>query len=103
MLTRVIRNFLKSRFGGGTIGHSDGIQAGATANRVAVEWMLMERNHNYTVPRYIEENGPEILQDAVVSEGLTLFLQILLDVFCDRFGLVVSRVRRLILEFNSFP
>ena len=24
----------------------------------------LERNHNYTVPRYIEENGLEILQDA---------------------------------------
>jgi ribulose-bisphosphate carboxylase large chain len=52
------------QFGGGTIGHPDGIQAGATANRVAAEWMLMERNHNHTIPRYIEENGPEILRNA---------------------------------------
>merc|ERR1712142_631554 len=32
------------QFGGGTIGHPDGIQAGATANRVALEAMLMARN-----------------------------------------------------------
>ena len=28
------------QFGGGTIGHPDGIQAGATANRVALEAMV---------------------------------------------------------------
>jgi ribulose-bisphosphate carboxylase large chain len=32
------------QFGGGTIGHSDGIQAGATANRVALESILMARS-----------------------------------------------------------
>ncbi|KAF1856398.1 hypothetical protein Lal_00048594 [Lupinus albus] len=48
------------QFGGGTIGHPDGIQAGATANRVALEAMLLARNegHNYL------ENGPEILKEA---------------------------------------
>merc|ERR1719401_707893 len=32
------------QFGGGTIGHPDGIQAGATANRVALEGFLQARN-----------------------------------------------------------
>ena len=32
------------QFGGGTIGHPDGIQAGATANRVALEAMVVARN-----------------------------------------------------------
>ena len=32
------------QFGGGTIGHPMGIQAGATANRVALEAMIMARN-----------------------------------------------------------
>jgi ribulose-bisphosphate carboxylase large chain len=32
------------QFGGGTIGHPDGIAAGATANRVALETMLLARN-----------------------------------------------------------
>merc|ERR1711972_1026512 len=32
------------QFGGGTIGHPDGIQAGATANRVALEGFLEARN-----------------------------------------------------------
>jgi ribulose-bisphosphate carboxylase large chain len=32
------------QFGGGTIGHPDGIQAGASANRVALEAMLKAKN-----------------------------------------------------------
>jgi ribulose-bisphosphate carboxylase large chain len=48
------------QFGGGTIGHPDGIQAGATANRVAVEAMIQARNEGRD---YLNE-GPEILQDA---------------------------------------
>jgi ribulose-bisphosphate carboxylase large chain len=32
------------QFGGGTIGHPDGIQAGATANRVALEAIVIARN-----------------------------------------------------------
>ena len=32
------------QFGGGTIGHPQGIAAGATANRVAVEAMIQARN-----------------------------------------------------------
>jgi ribulose-bisphosphate carboxylase large chain len=35
---------LVMQFGGGTIGHPDGIEAGATANRVAMESIIMARN-----------------------------------------------------------
>ncbi len=48
------------QFGGGTIGHPDGIAAGATANRVAVEAMIQARNEGRN---YVHE-GPEILEDA---------------------------------------
>jgi len=48
------------QFGGGTIGHPMGIQAGATANRVALETMIMARNEGRD---YLAE-GPEILQKA---------------------------------------
>jgi ribulose-bisphosphate carboxylase large chain len=48
------------QFGGGTIGHPDGIDAGATANRVALEAMIQARNAG----RDIVNEGPEILQKA---------------------------------------
>jgi ribulose-bisphosphate carboxylase large chain len=48
------------QFGGGTIGHPDGIQAGATANRVALEAMIMARNEGRD---YLRE-GEQILNDA---------------------------------------
>ncbi len=48
------------QFGGGTIGHPDGIQAGATANRVALEAMILARNEG----RDIWNEGPQILEDA---------------------------------------
>jgi ribulose-bisphosphate carboxylase large chain len=48
------------QFGGGTIGHPDGIQAVATANRVALESMVLARNEGRD---YLTE-GPEILQNA---------------------------------------
>jgi ribulose-bisphosphate carboxylase large chain len=48
------------QFGGGTIGHPEGIQAGATANRVALEAMILARNEGRN---YIEE-GPQILREA---------------------------------------
>lgn len=48
------------QFGGGTIGHPDGIQAGAVANRVALETMVMARNEGRD---YLKE-GPQILQEA---------------------------------------
>jgi len=48
------------QFGGGTIGHPGGIQAGATANRVALEAMILARNEGRD---YVHE-GPEILAKA---------------------------------------
>ena len=53
------------QFGGGTIGHPDGIQAGATANRVALEAMVIARNEG----RDYVAQGPEILQDAAKMCG----------------------------------
>ena len=53
------------QFGGGTIGHPDGIQAGATANRVALEAMVIARNEGRD---YVNE-GPEILQEAAKMCG----------------------------------
>jgi ribulose-bisphosphate carboxylase large chain len=51
------------QFGGGTIGHPMGIQAGATANRVALEAMIFARNEGRD---YMAE-GPQILQEAAKS------------------------------------
>jgi ribulose-bisphosphate carboxylase large chain len=48
------------QFGGGTIGHPMGIAAGATANRVALEAMVLGRNEG----RDIWNEGPQILADA---------------------------------------
>jgi ribulose-bisphosphate carboxylase large chain len=48
------------QFGGGTIGHPAGIQAGATANRVALEAMVKARNEG----RDIVHEGPAILKAA---------------------------------------
>ncbi|HUP90349.1 MAG TPA: RuBisCO large subunit C-terminal-like domain-containing protein, partial [Longimicrobiales bacterium] len=48
------------QFGGGTIGHPDGIAEGATANRVAVEAIIQARNEG----RDYYNEGPEILARA---------------------------------------
>jgi ribulose-bisphosphate carboxylase large chain len=48
------------QFGGGTIGHPQGIAAGATANRVALEAMVLARNEG----RDIWNEGPDILDNA---------------------------------------
>jgi ribulose-bisphosphate carboxylase large chain len=48
------------QFGGGTIGHPQGIAPGATANRVALEAMILARNEG----RDILAEGPEILERA---------------------------------------
>src|SRR5512141_217032 len=48
------------QFGGGTIGHPMGIQAGATANRVALEAMVKARNEG----RDIANEGPDVLDAA---------------------------------------
>nr|QUE29744.1 ribulose-1,5-bisphosphate carboxylase/oxygenase large subunit [Erythrotrichia carnea] len=64
------------QFGGGTIGHPDGIQAGATANRVALECMVIARNEGRD---YLGE-GPQILRDAAKTCGP---LQTALDLWKD--------------------
>ncbi|MFC3283504.1 form I ribulose bisphosphate carboxylase large subunit [Litchfieldella rifensis] len=48
------------QFGGGTIGHPQGIAAGAQANRVALEAMVLARNEG----RDIWHEGPAILNQA---------------------------------------
>src|SRR3970282_920574 len=48
------------QFGGGTIGHPMGIAAGATANRGALEAMVLARNEG----RNIAVEGPQILEAA---------------------------------------
>lgn len=48
------------QFGGGTIGHPDGIQAGAIANRVGLETMVKARNEG----KDIINDGPDILKQA---------------------------------------
>jgi len=48
------------QFGGGTIGHPDGVAQGATANRVAVEAIIQARNSGRD---YFNE-GPDILEKA---------------------------------------
>jgi len=53
------------QFGGGTIGHPQGIAAGATANRVALEAMVLARNEG----RDIWQEGPDILDRAARSCG----------------------------------
>jgi ribulose-bisphosphate carboxylase large chain len=53
------------QFGGGTIGHPQGIQAGAIANRVALEAMILARNEGVD---YLAK-GPEILDKAAKSCG----------------------------------
>ena len=53
------------QFGGGTIGHPDGIAAGAQANRVALEAMVLARNEGQDY----YNKGPEILREAAKSCG----------------------------------
>jgi len=65
------------QFGGGTIGHPDGIAEGATANRVALEAMIQARNEGRD---YLSE-GPEILAKAARGcPSLAKALQIWKDV-----------------------
>ena len=66
------------QFGGGTIGHPDGIQAGATANRVALESMVLARNEG--ADYFNVEVGPQILRDAAKQCGP---LQTALDLWKD--------------------
>ncbi len=68
------------QFGGGTIGHPMGIAAGAAANRVALEAMVMARNEG----RDILAEGPQILRDAAKhSPALAAALELWKDVTFD--------------------
>jgi ribulose-bisphosphate carboxylase large chain len=64
------------QFGGGTIGHPAGIQAGATANRVALEAVIFARNAG----RNLLEEGPQILLEAAKT---CLALRQALDIWKD--------------------
>jgi ribulose-bisphosphate carboxylase large chain len=59
-LTHLLGEDVVLQFGGGTIGHPDGIQSGATANRVALEAMVLAKNEGRD---YLKE-GVEILKTA---------------------------------------
>ena len=59
-LLHYLGNDVVLQFGGGTIGHPQGIQAGATANRVALEAMVMARNEGVD----IWNEGPQVLAKA---------------------------------------
>jgi ribulose-bisphosphate carboxylase large chain len=68
------------QFGGGTIGHPDGVAAGAEANRVALEAMVQARNAGRD---YLNE-GPDILKKAARhSPPLAKALEIWKDVTFD--------------------
>src|SRR5436853_3441511 len=68
------------QFGGGTIGHPMGIAAGATANRVATEAMIMARNEGKD---YFQE-GPDILEKAAKGcPELNAALQVWKDITFD--------------------
>lgn len=68
------------QFGGGTIGHPMGIAAGATANRVALEAMVLARNEG----RDIANEGPEILNAAAKTcQPLAQALEVWKDVTFD--------------------
>ncbi len=68
------------QFGGGTIGHPDGIAEGATANRVALEAMIQARNEGRD---YLAE-GPEILAKAArFAPSLLKALEVWKDVSFD--------------------
>jgi ribulose-bisphosphate carboxylase large chain len=55
------------QFGGGKNGHQDGIQAGSTANRDALEAMVLARNEG--VDYFNPQVGPQILRDAAKTCG----------------------------------
>ena len=68
------------QFGGGTIGHPMGIAAGATANRVALEAMILARNEGRD---YLNE-GPDILNAAAKTcQPLAQALDVWKDVTFD--------------------
>jgi len=68
------------QFGGGTIGHPMGIAAGATANRVATEAMILARNEG----KDFYQEGPDILEKAAKGcPELNAALQVWKDITFD--------------------
>jgi len=68
------------QFGGGTIGHPMGIEAGATANRVALEATILARNEG----RDLGTEGPAILVEAArTCKPLAAALDVWKDVTFD--------------------
>jgi len=65
------------QFGGGTIGHPDGIAEGATANRVAVEAMILARNEGRD---YLNEGLDILAAAAKWSPSLRKALEIWKDI-----------------------
>ena len=65
------------QFGGGTIGHPMGIAAGATANRVALEAMVLARNEGRD---YRRARGREILPQAARTAAAGQALEVWKDV-----------------------
>nr|UNJ15538.1 ribulose-1,5-bisphosphate carboxylase/oxygenase large subunit [Cyanidiaceae sp.] len=76
LLLKYLGDDVVLQFGGGTLGHPDGIQAGATANRVALEAIVLARNEGRD---YVNE-GPQILKEAAKTCGP---LQTSLDLWKD--------------------
>jgi ribulose-bisphosphate carboxylase large chain len=68
------------QFGGGTIGHPDGIAEGATANRVAVEAIIQARNAGRD---YLDEGADILAAAAKWSPSLRTALEIWKDITFD--------------------
>ena len=68
------------QFGGGTIGHPDGIQAGATANRCALECMILARNEGRD---YLKEGSEILSQMAQICAPLQTALDLWKDITFD--------------------
>jgi ribulose-bisphosphate carboxylase large chain len=65
------------QFGGGTIGHPDGIAEGAAANRIATELIIQARNEGRD---YLNEGADILARAARWSPSLRTALQVWKDV-----------------------
>jgi ribulose-bisphosphate carboxylase large chain len=64
-LTHLLGEDVVLQFGGGTIGHPDGIQAGATANRVALEAMVLAKTKVVTTYKKVHKFYAKLLKIVV--------------------------------------
>ena len=67
------------QFGGGTIGHPDGIQAGATANRVALESMLLAANEGRLTSKKVLRSFVMLLRLVVLYKLHLIYGRILFN------------------------